>query len=49
MKKTMVFGSSSNVDEPGVILNHLPLQMVVPIDISTNKSKSDATKKKKSS
>ncbi|KAI5395336.1 hypothetical protein KIW84_061793 [Lathyrus oleraceus] len=48
-KKTRVFGSSNNVDELEVILNPVPLQMVVIIDISTDKSKSVATKKKKTS
>lgn len=48
-KETMVSGSSNNIDESGVILNPVPLQMIVPIDISIDKSKSIAIKKKKTS
>lgn len=45
--KTRVFGSNINVNEPDVILNPVPLQMVVPVDISIDRSKSATTEKKK--
>lgn len=46
-KKSRVFDSSDIDDEPIMFLDPKPLKMIVIVDISTDKAKNDATKRKK--
>lgn len=47
-KKTRVFEASKNDDEPIMFLNSKPLNMFVPIDNPTRRTKSTSTMKKSS-